>query len=381
MITYAAKEEGGKVAAIIDNNMRFILDGEKTPAELVAFLKEGALFRQFDQVLRQIYPKEDLSKRLINGMAEIYNEAPPNTARKVQNWLKGRNVPQNRETLFQICFILGLDERNASKLLGTASETGIHYRNIDELVYAFGLRTGLNYQEALALKEKMKSKYSLQQLQEQKTKQKSIYYTRQVKEAFAQVTQESELEEFICAHGAELGQIHETAYYKFVELMDLLQKPEGLSGEEERKYSVEEVMETYMRMHVPDTKRTKDYTLLQRVIKKYWPNSSSLQNMRKRKEDVSRKVMILLYLVTEAFDSDEDSIYFGDDEEEDADTILEMRLERMNLFLDRYGMNGLDAGNPFDFLVLYAMRTQEGEGVSERMAAVLESLFDWKKVE
>jgi hypothetical protein len=33
------------VAAIIDNNMRFILDGEKTPAELIALLKEDAVFR------------------------------------------------------------------------------------------------------------------------------------------------------------------------------------------------------------------------------------------------------------------------------------------------------------------------------------------------
>lgn len=364
--------------SIFHNNMSFLSGGEKTPAELVAFLNEGAMFRQFDQVLRQVYPGEDLAGRLIGGMTEICDDAPANTARKVQNWLKGRNVPQNRETLFQICFILGLDEYSASKLLGTASETGIHYRNLDELVYAFGLRTGMGYPEALALKEKMQGKYRLQPEQGTDAAGRPAIYTRQVKDAFSQVAQLNELEEFFSEYGASLGQLHETAYCKFVELMDLLQKPEGLSGEEERKYSVEEVMETYMRMHVPDTKRTKDFTLLQRLIKKYWPNSSSLQNMRRRKEDVSRKVMILLYLVTEAFDDDEGLVYM--DEEEDSGTILEMRLERMNLFLDRYGMNGLDPGNPFDFLVLYAMRAQEGECVSERMAAALESLFDGKKV-
>ncbi len=38
-------------------------------------------------------------------------------------------------------------------------------------------------------------------------------------------------------------------------------------------------------------------------------------------------------------------------------------------------MNGLDPGNPFDFLVLYAMRTQEGDFASDRMSEALAVLF------
>lgn len=359
------------------NNMNFLSNGEKTPGELIDFLKNEAVFCGFDQVLRQVYPNDDLADRLVSGMAEQKNEPLSNVVRTVQNWIKGRNLPKNRETLFQICFILGLDELRASKVLGAASETGIHYRNRDELVYAFGLRTGMSYGQAAVLKEEVQRRYPMMAYEGTGDADGEPAYTRQVRDAFSYVTDKKELMEFFDEHMDHLGQLHETAYRKFEELMERLQKPEGVSGAEERRYTIEEVMETYMRMHVPETKRTADYTLLQRVIKKYWPSESGLFHMINRKEDVSRKVMILLYLVTEAFDEEEEGEErFFDMDEEDADTVLEIRLERMNLFLDRYGMNLLDVGNPFDFLVLYAMRTQGGEFVSDRMEAVLNSLFE-----
>lgn len=363
--------------AISRKNMDFLTEEDKTPAQIVAFLKEGAMFRQFDQVLRQVYPNEDLAFRLEKGLSEGSKEPSASIARKIRNWLGGRNVPKNRETLFQICFSLGLDERSASRVLGTASDTGIHYRNPEELIYAYGLRMKMNYQETKALKEEIMKCFSFEYRIDGEGKKHPVY-TRQIKDAFAQVSDREELMDFFREHGNELGQLHETAYCKFVELLDTLQKPRSFVGEEQ-KYTVERVMDTYMRMHVPETKQTSDYTLLQRMIKKYWPNESSLLNMRSRKEDVSRKVMLLLYLVTESFDGwdgeEEEDVYFFDVDEEDADTILETRLEKMNLFLDRYGMNGLDAGNPFDFLVLYAMRAEGGECVSSRMEAVLDSLF------
>ena len=47
----------------------------------------------------------------------------------------------------------------------------------------------------------------------------------------------------------------------------------------------------------------------------------------------------------------------------------------MDLFLDTYGMNHLDPGNPFDFLVLYALRAQGDDSVQERMDQMLDFLF------
>ena len=85
-----------------------------------------------------------------------------------------------------------------------------------------------------------------------------------------------------------------------------LQRPESGVDLKEKKYSMEEILTEYIRMKVPETKRVGGYSALQRLVKKYWPNESSLINMRRRKEDVSRKAMILLYLVTEALEEAED---------------------------------------------------------------------------
>jgi len=362
------------LTVISKHNMEFLKGEEKTAKEIVDFLNQGAMYRNFEQVLGKVYPGEDLKERLEQGMVEVTGDSRDSIVRKVSNWVKGRNIPKNRETLFQICFVLGLDEKGASQLLGTASETGIHYREPKEVVYAFGLRTGLGYKETAELYRRIEKDYFSEPGKMKGNS--SPVYTRMVRDAFAQVEKEEELMEFFEEHGREMGQFHETAYKKFMELLNHLQKPGSVEGQEE-KYTMKEVVELYIRMNVPQTKKLSDYSLLQKLVKKYWPGETALLNMQNRREDVGRKTMILLYLATEEFDGcgDPELYFYDEEEEEDADTVLEARLEKMNLFLDSYGMNGLDPGNPFDFLVLYAMRTQEGDFASDRMSEVLGLLF------
>lgn len=382
-------EQGsGQMTRISKNNMGFLVGRERTPEQIVDFLKEGAILRGFEDVLRKVYPEEDLNARLIRGLEKITGEPHDSVSKKVRNWMSGKSTPQNRETLFQVSFILGLDEEAASRLLGTAAETGIHYRNPEELVYAYGLRNHMSYEEVAALKERLKGKGVLPDGAGQERQKKGkkgnesertepFMYTRQVRQEFEQVEDEEGLVGFFEEYGESLGQIHETAYAKFIQLLDILQKPEGAAGqaEKERHYTMSDVIEEYLSMNVPEGRKTSGMSVLQRMIKKYWPNESSLLNMRNRKEDVSRKVMILLYLITEAVDEaaeDEDDYYF-EDLEEDPDILLETRIEKMNLFLNTCGMNLLDPGNAFDYLALYAMRTED---VGSQMAQVLDVLFE-----
>ena len=100
--------------------------------------------------------------------------------------------------------------------------------------------------------------------------------------------------------------------------------------------------------------------------------------MKNKTIDVSRKTMILLYLVTEALDDefDESEYYLFEEDTTDANEIMEVRLNKMNLFLEQYGMNKLDFGNPFDCLVIYAMKTQYDEFSSDKMSDAVSYLYN-----
>lgn len=363
---------------ISKTNIIQITQNDMTPEEIVEFLKNGALYRSFADLLKWVYPGDDLNEKLVHGLTEISGKDEDSISRKVRNWLKGSNVPQNREQLFQICFILNLNEELANKLIASSSETGIHYRNSREIVYAFCLRKGKSYAEALELNEKMNKIY----IDETKDKEKDfitdsdIVYTKQLKDEFSLVENESELESFFKNYSRNLGVIHETAYRKFIQLLNYLQKP----GTDEELYSIEKTVDQYLRMHIPKTRSLNGFSYLQRAIKKNWPTEKEILSMKNRKTDVSRKAMLLLFLVTEDFmtaeETKESTYTYEDLMDYDPDVRLEVRIRQINLFLNLYGMNLLDPGNPFDCLTLYGLRAAYGDSaISEKIETALGKLF------
>lgn len=377
-------------------NISFLKGEEKSPKQAADFFLGGAKFWGFADFLGQFYAG-DVKEALTEGLAELNGDGKEMTARKVRNWMNGKNLPKNRETLFQICFVLKLSERESDRVLGMLSDTGIHYRNPDELAYAYALRNGMTYQEALGIKEKAEQIYASANAKDGGEAQEKAMFTKQIQALFDKAESEEDFFEFLRAHGRELGRLHETAYRKFMELLDILQNPKGAGGDgkdSEGGLTLEEVMEKYLRMHVPARKRGMEgrgetsgkISPLQNLVKRCWPSEAELSRMRNRKEDVGRKTMLLLYLVTEAFDEadeEEGDYYVLEDLEEDADTMLDIRRTRMDLFLDKFGMNRLDAGNPFDFLILYAFHAQGDEYLQGRMEQILELLFardkdDWE---
>lgn len=384
-------------------NIQQITRKDMTPGELIEFMKQGAIYRDFSQILKEIYPSEHLQEALVAGLFAATGEERDSIARKVRKWLGGESLPQNREQLFQICFALKLGEGEANLLLGSAAETGIHYRNPRELVYTYCLRREKTYQEALKLLQPMMEIYEKAQLRRDGNlgeTQRPLCYTSQIRRAFSYVETEEELEAFFRTNSFSLGTIHETAYQKFMELLNCLKQPEP-DGE---VYSMEHVMEQYLRMSIPNTKHTGSLTYLQRAVKKNWPSESTLLRMEKRRQDVSRKVLLLLFIVTEDFEISrtneekekrakilerggyiEDFDDMEDLMEEDADTRLEVRLTRINLFLDSYGMNRLDQGNPFDCLILYALKAGYDEAgdepLSMNLQRALDVLFEYSPME
>lgn len=422
---------------ISKQNLQQICARELSPSEIIDFLEEGALYRSFADVLRAAYPGEDLAEQLKAQLAEMgdgpLSKKEADALRKnISNWLKGDAVPQSREQLFKICFALGLSEAEASRVLAAVSETGIHYRNPRELVYAFALRTGLSYAEAAALNREMAEIYqpivadaeaeraaawktkeqvyrqkraeALRQRREREKRglwsdpylgpvaeeEPPSFLTQQVAHRFEQVRDREGLRQFFLENSADLGAIHESAYEKFWRLLLALQAPDDAlapaqeAGEE--VYSLEKIAQTYFRMHVPLEKKTGGYGYLQKAVKKNWPGVTELQKMKARKTDVSRKALLLLFLITEDFlssedlqysdQAEEDAAWFLPEEDESPRDQLETVLSKINLFLVTYGMNQLDLGNPFDCLVVYALAAAyEGEFLSDKFSSALAALF------
>lgn len=352
-------------------NVDFLMEQRKTPRQIVEFLKEEAEVRSFAQVLRQVYQRSDLQKRLMEELTKMTGEGQESISRKVRNWMNDTNLPKNRETLFQICFALQTDEEGAEKILEMGSESGIHYRNPRELVYAYALRMREDYDKAKLLALQMEEQ--MEKDKDGEGEREGFLYTRELEEEFADIGCEEELEQFFQEHAWNLGELHATAQREFSRMFQKLQQPESALYEPEKKYSVEEVVQEYLRMNVPLTKKSKDFSTLQKVVKKYWPNNRNILNILNKKEDVSRKALMLLYLITEEFDEEEE---WEEEEEDSGDLFLEERLVRFNLLLDKCGMAHLDPCCPFDYLVLYAMKAEEEEFASDRLSEVLKILFE-----
>lgn len=131
-----------------------ILYGNMTPSMAAAYLQERDIpLRNFPQVLQSMYPGADLLPRLVEYLSRIGQEeggaSVQSLGKKAHNWLSGRNVPASREDYFRIAFALGLGESQLNTLLGLFTDYGIQYRDGRELVFAWFLRHGYGYLDAL----------------------------------------------------------------------------------------------------------------------------------------------------------------------------------------------------------------------------------------
>lgn len=424
---------------ISSNNLTGIKSQALSPEELINFMENGFICRTFKDTITQFYieyenkkqEKGEVKRFLSARLSDMTKISYDNMSRNVRNWMNGINIPQ-REQLFQMCFALELDESRASQLLASISDTGIHYRNPEELVYAFGLRQKMSYGETVQLKNEIMEKYyqNKKDASSSEKNREAKIYTRQIQRKFLdEVHTVEDLKQFFEENSGVFGKIHEAAYDEFMRMLKLLQNPEtdfeaywmqylkentGYSEEERqkeverikqdlKKKSVEEIIEEYLRMYVPkNTSRKKtgegkrNYTYLQRVIKKNWPSESIISKMKTKEMDVSRKVLLLLFLLTEEFevsdlinreqeddifsDLDEGDEYLSDlGEMEDANDRMERRIVQLNLFLEAYGMNQLDPGSAFDCFVLYALKASydgDEDNMGERFKSVLKLLFE-----
>jgi hypothetical protein len=332
----------------------------------------------FGKLLTAIYREEEpLGERLRRKLSEYDSDGnPENTARKIRNWLCGRNMPSNREELFRICFALGLDEKNTGILLGTTVENGIHFRNPKELIYAYCLRAGIDYPQAVSLVgELWKEPLPLGTLDYQeyvrRTKETECcnHMTASVRNRFKGIQTEEGLRSFMNEYRAFFGYHHNTAYRKFTKMLECLLLPMIVCDALplEGAYSIEKVVDEYLRAGMPYDKRSSGNTILQKKIKEHWPTAKGVREMYSRKLDVNRKTLILLYVATEGM-----MHVHG----KNPEVWLREHYKRLDLMLADCGMAALNLHSPFDFLILQAIHKEnEDDFMSCRLDFMIRKIF------
>ena len=354
------------------NEYDSIRSGRMTPEMAAEYLKDGQIvLRSFSDTLREMYPAADLQKQLTAAFLEDAGVSPDSVNRKVRNWLSGQNIPTSREDIFHISFALGLSESQADGLLGMCTDCGIHYREGRDVIYAWFLRTGRSYREA---KEFLETLPPVPHMEEVLTVGNDLHLTRELQAAFQRISSLEDLRECYTANLDRFGTLHLRAYAYFTKYMDQLICPSpDWDSREEADYSIEAVMERYFSMHMPSGRDRSGYSAVQKLIRHNWPNATALKNIRNRQMDVPRKLLLLLYVVTE-------NVIDGSYQELDEEYItLQERLDEhwwiLNAILTDCGMPTLDPRNPTDWLVLYSLTAGE-ESMSERMEQVIDKIYN-----
>jgi hypothetical protein len=340
----------------------------RSAADVYRYLTDGIKVRTFREVLCNISPGPDLKEDLIAGLCEIDNQSRESISRNVRNWLSGKHAPSEREDLIKICFALKLNEIQSSAFLSLCSDGGFHIRNPRELVFEYCLRTGRSWRHA----HRMAS--SLRPLGE--TRNNAAALTKTVAHYFRDISSDEAFRKCYEEHYDELGELHNTAYVQFTYFWDLLSRPDSPYAGSEEKYSTAETVDKYLRMKLPLEKRTAKYSLLQKTIRKYWPNTTNVTRILSREEDVTRRILLLLYLVTEGgITEKDDDAYLLDEDMSDLER-FEEHFWRLNAMLTDCGFGRIDPRNVFDWLILHCLRSGDDESMSDRMQAVLDVIFD-----
>lgn len=352
-------------------------------SQAVSQLKENAHVRTVRETLAQFagVPADDraaLQVRLTQALMESQPDARQDSVeRKVRMWLKDDAPGLNKRSAIQLCFALGLSFDEAERMLMRLCEEGFHWRDPQEIIFIYALLQGMKYPQALELYDRMEKKGLLKR----RRSEGEAMYTEQARTSVIHLADEAELEGFLSDAARELGAYHNTAYALFMDFLELLGLPRLNDGlPDVQAMSMRDVISTYLHnSFIPRMRRSSGedsaseklvLSALQRDIRQNWPDEATLSRMIHRETDVSRKVLVLLFLATDGGDS-----LYGDTSDQDDDDQFQDMYERMNSMLADCGFAPLDSRAPFDWMVLYCMCANESIFIDGRIQRFLSEIF------
>ena len=356
--------------------------GVMTTGEAVRYLKENARARTVREVLARelgMDPSDD--KALWRALVDLLVKSNPgekreSTERKVRGWLKDGIVEISKAGAIQLCYALGRGLEDAEALLPRLCGERLHWRSPEDIVWIYGLKQGLPYQDAVKLRARLAEKG----LMKPQKAENAETMTAVVRQEVTALSGEAELTAFLLEAAPRLGRMHNTAYGIFIQMLELLQDPgDGDLMPKERSMAVREIMATYLyngcipRARRGDKKQAVDKTVMsaiQRDIRQNWPDETTLSKMQHREADVTRKVLILLFLATDGGES-----AYGDLSDDEAEMVFQSMELRLNTMLADCGFPPLDPRTPFDWMVLYCMCADESIFIDDNVRAFLAGIF------
>ena len=321
-----------------------------------------------------------------------------NVARKVRMWLADDVRFLRKDSAIQLCFAFKLSLKESENLMYRLCGEGFHWREPRDIVFINALMWGWTYEQS--------SEYLFELKQEGLLEISSVgnadKFTGELREMIQQISSPEELKTFFRENKQNFGTFHNTAYQLFTGFLNLLSEPNDLilpPDDEKRvakeRYSIRNIMNCYLyEQFIPRLKKAAKgnkqveesvLTALQEDIRQNWPDEITISRMQHRKVDVTRKVLVLLFLATDgglseyANRKDGNPDKFADDlEDEDdlpSDLYFEDMYSRMNSMLIECGFAPLDSRSPFDWMVLYCMCAEDSLFIDGRMQRFLSGLF------
>ena len=172
------------------------------------------------------------------------------------------------------------------------------------------------------------------------------------------------------SHASDFSSLHETAYQTFMQGLNTLLG----DGED---FSLEYICNVCLRFGntVPLERDRTRMDSLQRLLKHFWPNTTAIKQMKDRRIEVSRKALILMYILCDGVTTEPQRYRELDEDYITPRERLEAHAITLDSTLETCGMSTLDPRGPFDWLVMYALCCETDEVMSERMEQVMACVF------
>ncbi len=341
-----------------------------TPEMATQWIVESAHFRTLSDKLCKYYQgtPEEMKKHLRAGFNEHHADAKERDSIRVSinNWFSAPKGIDDRTIsrpyAIEMCFILRLPLQKADQFLKDVCGEGLHYRDQHELAAAFAIENGLDYPAFAALDKRISAMPAPDEAPNENS------FTPTAAEALRHIGTEEDLLSYIAEHRADLSSFHNTAYAYFTDMIQVLTE-EGID------LPIGKLVEENLYRGLV-TQKSKKLTALEKSIRTGWPEETQLSKMKTREIDVTRKVLVLLFLASGgglslAADEDEFDMDYTEDDDRDFEGI---RLE-LNAMLVECGFAPLDPRQPFDWMVLFGIATGDLFDLDQRMEGVLNSLF------